>query len=186
MESIITSTELIPTSISPNVDSATEQQLTDAITEPWSVHVQAQSIVKKTKADLKAVRTNLAAHLHTMKLLLAKPGRAGGWSSFLTEHNISRTSADRLCAFHEKSLNPDGISTNGAITDDEIAKLAESVWARLEKRVKSPREKYLFFASMITESGIPTEEYDDGVLILIPEPAPEPSVPANTQVIEAL
>jgi len=46
----------------------------------------------------------------------------------LTEHNISRTSADRLCAFHEKSLNPDGISTNGAITDDEIAKLAESVW----------------------------------------------------------
>jgi len=49
MESIITSTELIPTSISPNVDSATEQQLTDAITEPWSVHVQAQSIVKKQK-----------------------------------------------------------------------------------------------------------------------------------------
>ena len=186
MESIITNTAVIPTTTSTEADSATEQQLTDAITELWSVHVQAQSIVKKTKADLKAVRTNLAAHLHAMKQLLARPGRAGQWSSFLTQHNISRTSADRLVLSHEKSINPDVNSTNGATTDDEIAKLAESVWARLEKRVKSPREKYLFFASMITESGIPTEEYDDGVLILIPEPAPEPSVPANTQVIEAL
>jgi hypothetical protein len=186
MESIITDTAVIPPAISPEADSATEQQLADAITELWSVHVQAQSIVKKTKADLKAVRTNLAAHLHTMKLLLAKPGRAGGWSSFLSQHNISRTSADRLCAFHEKSLNPAGNGASGAIPDEEIKKMAQSVWARLEKKLKGQREKHLFFASMITESGIPTEEYDDGVLILIPEPAPEPSVPANTQVIEAL
>ena len=186
MESIITSTELIPTSISPNVDSATEQQLTDAITEPWSVHVQAQSIVKKTKADLKAVRTNLAAHLHTMKLLLAKPGRAGGWSSFLIQHNISRTSADRLCAFHEKSLNPAGNGTSGATTDEEIEKMAQSVWARLEKKLKGHREKYLFFTRVITESAIPTEEYDDGILLLNPMYEEKPSVPENTPLVEAL
>jgi hypothetical protein len=186
MESIITNTAAIPTATFPEADSATEQQLTDAITELWSVHVQAQSIVKKTKADLKAVRTNLAAHLHAMKQLLARPGRAGQWSSFLTQHNISRTSADRLVLSHEKSINPDVNSTNGATTDDEIAKLAESVWARLEKRVKSPREIYQFFSRLITESAIPTEEYDDGILLLNPMYEEKPSVPENTQVVEEL
>jgi hypothetical protein len=186
MESIITNTAVIPTTTSTEADSATEQQLTDAITELWSVHVQAQSIVKKTKADLKAVRTNLAAHLHTMKLLLAKPGRAGGWSSFLIQHNISRTSADRLCAFHEKSLNPAGNGTSGATTDEEIEKMAQSVWARLEKKLKGHREKYLFFTRVITESAIPTEEYDDGILLLNPMYEEKPSVPENTPLVEAL
>jgi hypothetical protein len=121
-----------------------------------------------------------------MKQLLARPGRAGQWSSFLTQHNISRTSADRLVLSHEKSINPDVNSTNGATTDDEIAKLAESVWARLEKRVKSPREIYQFFSRLITESAIPTEEYDDGILLLNPMYEEKPSVPENTQVVEEL
>jgi hypothetical protein len=188
MESIITSTELIPTSISTNVDSDTEQELTNAIIELWSTHAQVKSNIKKTKADLKAIRTDLAERLFTMKALLAKPGRGGQWSSFLTEHNISRTSADRLCAFHEKSLNPDGNSTSGAITDEEIAKLAESVWAKLERRLKGHSEKYLFFSRLIMESSTKSEEYEDGILLINPmyEPGPEPSVPENIQLVEAL
>ena len=187
MESIITNTAAIPdATISPATDADTEQQLTDAITELWSIHVQAQSIVRKKKDELKLVRTNLAAHLHTMKLLLAKPGRAGGWSSFLIQHNISRTSADRLCAFHEKSLNPAGNGTSGATTDEEIEKMAQSVWARLEKKLKGHREKYLFFTRVITESAIPTEEYDHGILLLNPMYEEKPSVPENTPLVEAL
>jgi hypothetical protein len=186
MESIITDTAVIPTLAPTDVDSATEQELAHAITELWSVHVQAQSIVKKTRADLKAVRTNLAERLHSMKALLAKPGRSGQWSSFLSQHNISRTSADRLVSSHEKSLNPDGNGTNGATTDEEIEKMAQSVWARLEKKLKGHREKYLFFTRVITESAIPTEEYDDGILLINPMYEPGTPVQQSIPLVEAL
>ena len=186
MESIITDTAVIPTLAPTDVDSATEQELAHAITELWSVHVQAQQIVKKTKADLKAIRTNLAEHLYSMKLLLARPGRGGQWSGFLSQHGISRTSADRLVSSHEKSLNPDGISTNGAITDEEIKKIAQSVWSRLQKQLVCHREIYQFFSKLIVESHVPYETFDDGVLILLPLSAQEAPAPENTQVIEAL
>jgi hypothetical protein len=186
MESIITSTAVIPTTISPEADSVSEQELTNAITELWSIHVQAQTIVRKKKDELKLVRTNLAERLYTMKALLAKPGRGGQWSSFLIQHGISRTSADRLVTFHEKSINPDGNSTSGAITDEEIAKLAESVWAKLEKRLKGHSEKYLFFSRLIMESSTKSEEYEDGILLINPMYEEKPPVPENIQLVEAL
>ena len=111
---VITAAELIPIAVSSMTEAETEQQLAATISELWSVHAQAKSIVKRTKADLKAVRDNLAEKLYAMKRLLARPGRAGQWSSFLTQGGISRTSADRLVAAHEKSLGVDGNCTSGA------------------------------------------------------------------------
>ena len=50
---VITTTALIPTAISSEIEAETEQQLAATITELWSVHVQAKSIVKRTKEELK-------------------------------------------------------------------------------------------------------------------------------------
>jgi hypothetical protein len=168
---VLTSTEVIPTAISPEASSEAEQALTTAISELWSVHVQAQSIVRKTKEELKIVRDNLASRLYEMKLLLARPGRAGQWTSFLSERGIPRTSADRLVIAHEKSIGQDGNGTDGAIkelTNEEIDQAAKSVWARVGKKLGTHQAKYRFFSKLIIESGAPFEEFDDGVLLLLP------------------
>jgi hypothetical protein len=177
---VITGTELIPTAISTDTDSDTEKTLTDAITELWSVHVQAQSIVRKTKGELKAVRHNLAEHLFTMKLLLARPGRGGQWSSFLSQHNIPRTSADRLVSAHERFLSVDGNRTAGAtkeLSDEEIAQVAKTTWARLRNKLGTHQALYQFFSRLIVESGIPYDTFDDGILILL-DPVQAPEAPA--------
>ena len=168
---VIAATELIPTAPAPEAEAETEEQLTVAIDELWTIHAQAQSIVKRTKEELKAVRNNLAARLYEMKLLLARPGRNGQWSSFLVEHGIARTSADRLVARHEKSISLDENGTAGAITEltnEEIDHVAKSVWSRVKKSLATHQAKYRFFSKLIIESGAPFEEFDDGVLLLLP------------------
>ena len=180
---VLTNTEVIPTAISPGAGSASEEALTAAITELWSVHVQAQSIVKKTKAELKAVRDNLAEKLFEMKKLLVKPGRGGMWFSFISERGIPRTSADRLVSRHEKMLNSDGERPSGAITDEDIEQLAKSSWARVGKKIETHQAKYQFFSKLIIESRVAYEEFDDGILVLLdPVPTPEPTAPAKAPV----
>jgi hypothetical protein len=176
---VINGTELVPTATSHVADSETEQHLAATITELWNVHARAQTIVKKTKDELKAVRDSLAERLYTMKLLLARPGRGGQWFSFLTEHAIPRTTADRLASSHEKSLGLDGNRTSGAtkLTDEEIDQVAKSVWARLQTKLASHRAIYHFFSRLIIASGIPYEMFDDGILILL-DPVQAPEAPA--------
>jgi hypothetical protein len=169
--------ELIPTAPSPEADSETEQQLTDSINQLWSVHIQAQSIIKKTKGELAAIRNNLAERLHTMKTLLARPGRGGQWTSFLSQHGIPRTSADRLVTSHDKLLSADGNGTSGAIKElscEEIDQAAKSVWSRLHTKLASHQAKYEFFSKLLIASGAPYETFGDGILILLdPPPAQE-------------
>ena len=91
-----------------------------------------------------------------------------------------------MVSAHERSINSEDKCTSGATTDEEIEKLAKSVWSKLQKRLVNHQAIYQFFSHLITESAIPTEKYDDGILLLDPVHEPEPSVPTTTQVIEAL
>ena len=98
---------LVPTAVhSGQLDTEAERKLTTDINDLWSVHVQAQNTVATTKDKLKVIRQRLGERLHEMKLLLARPGRNGQWSSFLQEHGIPRTRADRLIAGHLRSVAP--------------------------------------------------------------------------------
>jgi len=64
MEAIITEntpTELIPPAALPEPES--EQKLADEIAQLWAVHTDAQTVVKKTKAELQIIRQRLAESL---------------------------------------------------------------------------------------------------------------------------
>jgi hypothetical protein len=61
--------------ISPEPED--EQKLADEIRQLWAVHVEAQTVVKKTKTELKAIRQRLGERLYEMKQILARPGRNG-------------------------------------------------------------------------------------------------------------
>jgi hypothetical protein len=93
-----------------------------------------------------------------------------------TCHGIPRTTADRLVARHEKLIGQNGNGTDGAIkalTNEEIDQAAKATWSKLQGKLGTHQAKYRFFSRLIVESGTPFEQFDDGVLILIPPPAQE-------------
>src|SRR5271157_340258 len=139
---------LIPTAVQPEqLNAETERKLTTDITDLWSVHVQAQNTVATTKEELRIVRQQLGERLHTMKRLLARPGCNGKWSSFLQEHKIPRTTADRLVAGHERLLAPETKRTNGALpppTVRDIEKLFKSIRPKLAKVLTTRESVYAF------------------------------------------
>jgi len=48
-------------------ESEEERRLVGEIVELWEVHVQAKSVVKKTKEELKSIRERLSERLHQNK-----------------------------------------------------------------------------------------------------------------------
>lgn len=81
MIALETATEGIATAALPG--SEQEQKLADEIVELWTVHEEAKTTVTRTREELKAIRMRLGERLARIKELLVKPGRKGGWSSFL-------------------------------------------------------------------------------------------------------
>jgi hypothetical protein len=59
-------------------------------------HTKAQDSFRKSREELKQVRDKLSKLLHELKPLISRPGRGGGWSSFLVDRQIPRSTADGL------------------------------------------------------------------------------------------
>ena len=177
MQTEIATTQATAAAPTPIVIDSAEAHLATEISALWESHSQARGELRKSRSELKQIRTNLSQRLHELKSVLSCRGRASQWSGFLVSNKIPRSTADRLCAGYEKSINPDGNSTSGAIqnlSDDGIAQVAKSTWARLQGKLGSHQAKYLFFAKLLIASGAPYETFDDGLLILLdPPPAQE-------------
>jgi hypothetical protein len=70
------------------VDESAEAQLVDEVATLWRVHSQAHTSLKKTRDELKSIRTDLSRRLYELKGLLARPGGGGTWSGFLAARVI--------------------------------------------------------------------------------------------------
>ena len=163
---------LIPAAVpSEQLDTEAERKLTTDINDLWSVHVQAQNTVATTKDELKVIRQRLGERLHEMKKLLARPGRNGQWSSFLQQHGIPRSTADRLVAGRERSLAPETNRFSDAIpkpTKQDIQRLLTSVWPRLAKTLTTPDSIFTFLHFVILRADIPHEYSDEGIMMYRP------------------
>ena len=88
-----------------------------------------------------------------MKALLARPGRGGQWSSWLKDHKIARSTADRLVAKHERSLNPASNCPTEAIpepTDEEIKALLDKIAPKLRRALPTPLSAYHFLDLLVS------------------------------------
>jgi hypothetical protein len=101
----------LPSGAGPDVPSGDQQRLADEIRRLWAAHVEAKAAARKAKAELRDIRRRLAGPLAEMKMLLARPGRNGGWSSFLRSEGIAKATADRLARKREESgsTQPEGM-----------------------------------------------------------------------------
>jgi hypothetical protein len=122
---------------SPATPEHDEPQLIGEISDLWRIHAQTQGALKKSREDIKQIRTDLAKRLHELKAVLSRPGRGGAWSSFLETQKIPRSTADRLVRGHEKMMvRQEGNCPTEQIPEpDEVVvrRYCRGVWPRLSR-----------------------------------------------------
>ncbi len=150
-----------------------ETKLTQEIVQLWSVHSQAESVLGRTREELRTLRLELGRRLYEMKLLLACPGRGGQWSKFLSAQRIPRASADRYTKSYEVTLNPpEEIASSEAIqdsADDTVRKVVQSIWPKLHEVLTDPETAYQFLCVLVRRCNILQAEItDSGIAIRKP------------------
>jgi hypothetical protein len=156
----------------PETPLQDEIALTDKIVQLWQEHNDYKTSIKHQTQDLRMLRTELGKYLAEMKEMLAKPGRAGQWSSWLKERKIPRATADRLVTNYERSLNPNGNRLSESIsepTEDEIQKLFAKIFPKLRRVLRTPGSVYRFI-NLLTLSCDGTERRvtEEGILVMKP------------------
>jgi hypothetical protein len=140
--------ESLATDFTPETVEA-HNELGTAITNLWSMHLNAKNAARATNEELRTLRAKLGEQLSEMKQILAKPGRGGQWSSFLMERGIPRATADRLVERHLRSLNLDENCVTEEVsepTDEDVQKLFTSLWPKLRRTLRSRQSLDLFVA----------------------------------------
>jgi hypothetical protein len=167
----------VPKIPQPETPLQDETGLTDKIVRLWQEHNDFKISIKHQTQDLHALRTELGKHLAEMKEMLAKPGRAGQWSSWLKERKIPRATADRLVTNFERSLNPDGNRLVEAITEPteaDIQKLFAKTFPKLRRVLRTPQSVYRFVDLLtLSSDGTCRRLTEEGLLIVKPLPASE-------------
>jgi hypothetical protein len=151
-----------------------EAFLTVEILQLWDIHLYYQGLIKETDQKARALRHSLGKLLYHMKQVLVKPGRIGGWSSFLKERKIPRATADRLVIRYQESLNRDANrlnEANSAATEEEIQTLFNSMRPKLRRVLRMPQSLYRFIDLLTASYGTYRRVTDDGILILKPQQA---------------
>jgi hypothetical protein len=133
-----------------------ERQLEKQIETLWASHAQAQSVVKKSRQELKDIRLQLSENLYELKSVLSRPGRAGAWSSFLAAQSIPRSTADTLVRGYKRRLGlnctSEQIPLGPAKKDDPPEVVARryfwAAWPRLCRVFTSPEAVDLFISEL--------------------------------------
>lgn len=162
-----------------------EQYLTEEIDNLWANRESYVRAINNQKVDMRSMDATLSEMLYTMKAVLSKPGRGGGWSAWLKKRSIPRATADRLVARYAHSVNPDK-RLNESIPDEptetELGKLASGVWGRVESKLPTGRSRYNFIRCLVGLAGVGYQYTESGVLLQDPDHVGEhesqPAAPA--------
>jgi hypothetical protein len=116
-------------------------------------HTKAQGSFRKSRAELKDLRDKLSKLLHELKPLISRPGRSGGWSSFLVDQRIPRSTADGLIRKREKMLAANGEANcpSRQIVDSPetaIRRYLQGLWPKLSQVVNTPEELEMFITAL--------------------------------------
>lgn len=109
----------------------------------------------------------MSGMLYTMKIVLSRPRRCGGWGEFLRDRKIPRVSADQLVARFQRNLGKENCLSK-AITEptkEDVQKIFSAIWPRLRKTLTSAESVYQFIHNLAAESGARHELRDDGILV---------------------
>jgi hypothetical protein len=87
-------------------DTGADAKLSAEISKLWGLQKDGNAKVQRTRAELKALRLELGEKLNSMKAILVRTDRGGGWTSYLRSQRIPSNSVDRYVAAHRATLAP--------------------------------------------------------------------------------
>jgi len=152
--------------------SHNEDQLSQEIKLLWSAHAKTKNETRQSRQELTKLRAELGNQLNQFKTLLVRTGRSGGWSAFLREQNIPRTTAERYIEKHERLLQPSNCPS-GTVTHtsiDSVDELIKKLCPKLVRHLTTPEAVYQFFKEIISEFPMATVEFTSrGFEVLQPE-----------------
>lgn len=129
-----------------------ERQLIGEISDLWQIHAQTQGALRKSREEIKQIRTDLSKRLHELKAVLSRPGRGGAWSSFLESQKIPRSTADRLVRGHEKaSTVQEGNCPSEQIPEPKdvvVRRYCRGLWPKLSKVLTNTDLMEIFVAEL--------------------------------------
>jgi hypothetical protein len=153
-----------------------EKFLSETITELWTTRQHYSTEVKYERQCIRGLDSRLGQMFFQLKSILAKPGRNGGWSSWLAERNISRATADRLVVRFARSrglYNRLPHEASPEPTELQIKALCANIWPRCEKTLTTPQSRYAFLQCFLYRSGLAHDLHEHGTFLY--EPGHEPA-----------
>jgi hypothetical protein len=134
-------------------NTVTESMLAAEIATLWTEHRDSKANVRRTRAELKALRRDLGEKLHQMKSLLVCTGRGGGWASYLRSQKLPLATADRYVQEHEARLSsPTTKLVNEELsepTPDEIRQFAQKLLPKLCRVLTTQQSVYEFVHELV-------------------------------------
>jgi hypothetical protein len=123
------------------IDTEAETKLTTEIAKLWGLQKDNRATVRRTRAELKALRLELAEKLHEMKAILVGTGREGRWAPYLREQRLPLATANRHVAEHQARMAQPAekllIEQHVEPTADDARKLAAKLLPTLSRTLIS-------------------------------------------------
>ncbi len=108
--------------------------------------------IRRSRAALQQLRTQLSEPLYRYKTLLGGTGRGGKWAKFLKQQNIALSTADRYVrAYEDAQASKRGklLSEELSVpTDEQVATLVKKVQPRLSRELTTAASVQLFLARL--------------------------------------
>jgi len=166
---------------------AAEAGLIKEVVSLWSAQKNHAIAARRTRDELRELRSNLAERLYRLKAVLAHTGRSGQWTSYLRNCGIPRATADRYVARHEATLRPveekrltEAISTP---SENDVHKLFQRLLPQMRRVLTTQEAAFIFASDMLFNlPGIDGDFPEKGVEIYRGE---EPSLLPEDQKCES-
>jgi hypothetical protein len=152
-----------------------EEYLTEQIDSLWKNRQAYDSAIQAQRTEMLGFETTLREMLFTMKAVLSRPGRSGGWSSWLKARKMPRATADRMVLRYAATL-PESESPHDSIqtetSDVQISRLFAALWPRIEKTLTTPKSRYDFIRCLVGRSALAWQWQEHCIVVC--EPGYEP------------
>jgi predicted nucleic acid-binding protein len=138
----------------------------------WFHREQSRRLKNLHESEMLTFDAELAELLFRMKQRLSRLGRNGGWSLWLRQHNIQRSTADRLVAQYAESYGLTDELRHREIAEPleaNVCLAANRTSKRLKNMLKTPRSRLTFMKVLGDLFGLGIEfGQDDSVRLTMP------------------
>jgi hypothetical protein len=142
-----------------------DEYVAGEIVNRWFHREQSRRLMNLHEAEMLEFDATLGELLYRRKQMLCRLGRNGGWSLWLRQQNIQRSTADRLVAQYAESYGlTDELRHRETIEplQGNVCLAANRTSKRLKNMLKTPRSRMMFVNCLADRFGLGVDFGGDG------------------------